>query len=68
MISHRIHKMSWDIIMLKAHAWAADFGMKEMFLTTCSLSQTAPLSDPYKPSEFVKTILLYPVHLCSNFV
>jgi ATP-dependent Clp protease adapter protein ClpS len=53
--------------MLEAQAWiayfpsnsiAADFG-KETFLTTCSLSQIAPLSDPYNPSEFVKTILLH---------
>jgi len=63
--------------MLEAHAWAAyfpnnittaDFGMKETFLTTCSLSQIAPLSDPYNPSEFVKTILIHLVDLCINFV
>lgn len=59
------------INVLEVHMQAAYFlsnNATANFLTTCALSQIAPLSDPYNPLEFVKTILLHSVHLCSNSV
>ena len=42
-----------------SHSTDANFVMKEMFLTPCSLSQVALLWASYNPWNFIKTILLH---------